>query len=124
VEELFSLWLRRFPFLWPGPSEIPREAVEQSSIGSVRGVQKQKAKQTAPVGVDVGVIGNVNVFEIWTPCGITTDCPVLPSGFQWKSVHRNVLRIVQRETKTFQTVIRLLEVVFATVPVPHSRVPL
>jgi hypothetical protein len=53
--------------------------------------------------------------------GITIDCTALLFGLQHKSPHRAVVRILQREKETFQTVIRLPSVVLAPDrPVPYS----
>jgi hypothetical protein len=59
------------------------------------------------VGVCVAVIGNTNVTKVWTQSGMTKDCPVLLFGIQRKSSRRDVVRILQREKKTFLTVIHL-----------------
>jgi hypothetical protein len=87
------------------------------------------AKPSVTVGVCVAVIENSNVTsnskpyvafgittdcdqpitttKTWTAFGITPDCPVLLFGLQRKSPRRDVVRILQREKKTFPTVIRL-----------------
>jgi hypothetical protein len=45
--------------------------------------------------------------KVWTSFRITNDCLLLLFGFQCKSPRRDVLGILQRENKTFLTIIRL-----------------
>jgi hypothetical protein len=72
-------------------------------------------------GVCIAVIRNDNVTPLltkaWTSFGTTINCPRFLFSRQPKSLRREVVRILQRETKTFQTVIRLYT--FRSVPVGH-----
>jgi hypothetical protein len=70
-------------------------------------IRVSDAKASATVNICVAVIGNSNVIKVWTSFGITNDCPILHFVLQRKSPRPDIVRILQRENKTPQTVIRL-----------------
>jgi hypothetical protein len=85
-----------FDFLRTRENDVPG----QSGVVGVNGAQV-----TPTAGACVSVIVNNNVLNVWTEFGITNDCPALLVGSQRKSPRRDVVRILQREKETFQTVI-------------------
>jgi hypothetical protein len=79
---------------------------------ALRVINGRVASET--VGVCVAVIGNKNVTiekqnatKAVTTTGVALNCPRRSIAIQWKSLRRNVVRILQCEDKTLQTVIRL-----------------
>jgi hypothetical protein len=93
--------------------EIPRTREKDAILhSSVVGVGHAKIVSVT-AGACVAVIANNNVTIIiritkaWTILGVTKDCPMLLFSLQRKSPRRDVVRILQREKKTLQTVIRL-----------------
>jgi hypothetical protein len=67
------------------------------------------AKENVALGACFAVIGNSNpTTKPWTVSGITTDGVLLLFSHQRKSRRRDVVRILQRDKETLQTVIRLV----------------
>jgi hypothetical protein len=64
-------------------------------------------------------------MKVWTALAITFHHPVLLFGLQRKSPRWEIVRILQRENKTFLTVIRDPAVALVpALPIPHPRFPL
>jgi hypothetical protein len=79
---------------------------ENDLLGQSGVVDVRAAQMSVTVSVCVAVIINKNAIEIWITIGTILDCLVLVFGLQRKFLRRNVVRILQREKKTFLTVIR------------------
>jgi hypothetical protein len=73
----------------------------------------------------IAVIPNTNVPKVRASFAIAPDCAIPALSLQRKNSRRDVVRIVQCEEETFQTIISHVTIVLLPVPsVPHKRLPL
>jgi hypothetical protein len=72
------------------------------------------AKPSAIVNACVAVMGSAEAMKVCAHVGITTDWPNLPFGLQRKPPRRDVVQILQRERKTFQTRSPLKQVILSS----------
>jgi hypothetical protein len=85
----------------------------------------RKSGAVPVVSVCAAIIQNSNVTKARIAFGITSDCSVLLFPLQRKIPRRDFVWILQRENKTFQTVIRFQTIgIVPELPVLHPRFPL